>query len=297
MTKDKQSIFSRDIVVAAIGNSFLKLDPRTLVRNPVIFIVEIGSVVTTAIFFRDLVASDDTEPLWFTGSVALWLWLTVLFANFAEAIAEGRGKAQANALRATRTTTVAYRRSDTGGVEEVPASELKRGDVVVVEAGQIIPADGEIIEGVGSVDESAITGESAPVIREAGGDRSAVTGRDASAFGPARDRGHPGAWTVLPRPHDRARRGRRTTQDAKRDRTQHPPRSPDDHVRRRNGDVAAVRHLRGHRAVPDRPHRFARRPDPHDHRSAALGNRHRGDGPARSAKRPGDVGTRGRGLR
>ena len=176
MTKDKQSIFSRDIVVAAIGNSFLKLDPRTLVRNPVIFIVEIGSVVTTAIFFRDLVASDDTEPLWFTGSVALWLWLTVLFANFAEAIAEGRGKAQANALRATRTTTVAYRRSDTGGVEEVPASELKRGDVVVVEAGQIIPADGEIIEGVGSVDESAITGESAPVIREAGGDRSAVTG-------------------------------------------------------------------------------------------------------------------------
>ena len=176
MTKPKQGIFSRDIVVAAIGNSFLKLDPRTLFRNPVIFIVEIGSVITTAIFFRDLVTSDYSEPLWFTGSVALWLWLTVLFANFAEAIAEGRGKAQANALRATRTTTVAYRRSDTGGIEEVPAAELKRGDIVVVEAGQVIPADGEIIEGVGSVDESAITGESAPVIREAGGDRSAVTG-------------------------------------------------------------------------------------------------------------------------
>ena len=176
MTTTKQSIFSRDIVVAAIWDSFLKLDPRTLFRNPVIFIVEIGSVITTAIFFRDLFSNDDSEPLWFTGVVALWLWLTVLFANFAEAIAEGRGKAQANALRATRTTTVAFRRSDTGGLEEVPAPELRRGDIVVVEAGQVIPADGEIIEGVGSVDESAITGESAPVIREAGGDRSAVTG-------------------------------------------------------------------------------------------------------------------------
>ena len=176
MTKPAQSIFSRDIVFAAIGDSFLKLDPRTLVRNPVIFIVEIGSVITTAIFFRDLFSSGDSEPLWFTGTVALWLWLTVLFANFAEAIAEGRGKAQANALRATRTTTVAYRRSDTGGLEEVPAPDLRRGDIVVVEAGQVIPADGEVIEGIGSVDESAITGESAPVIREAGGDRSAVTG-------------------------------------------------------------------------------------------------------------------------
>jgi potassium-transporting ATPase ATP-binding subunit len=176
MTKPAQSIFTRDIVVAAVGDSFLKLDPRTLFRNPVIFIVEIGSVITTAIFFRDLFSSGDSEPLWFTGTVALWLWLTVLFANFAEAIAEGRGKAQANALRATRTTTTAFRRSDTGGIEEIPAPELRRGDIVVVEAGQVIPADGEIIEGVGSVDESAITGESAPVIREAGGDRSAVTG-------------------------------------------------------------------------------------------------------------------------
>ncbi len=177
MTKPSTSIFSKDIVVAAIWGSFVKLDPRTLFRNPVIFIVEIGSVITTAIFFKDLFGSgEDSEPLWFTGTVALWLWLTVLFANFAEAIAEGRGKAQANALRATRTATVAFRRSDTGGLEEVPAPELRRGDIVVVEAGQVIPADGEIIEGVGSVDESAITGESAPVIREAGGDRSAVTG-------------------------------------------------------------------------------------------------------------------------
>ncbi len=176
MTRPSKTIFSRDIVLTAIGDSFLKLDPRTLFRNPVIFIVEIGSVITTAIFVRDLFSSGDSEPLWFTGVVSLWLWLTVLFANFAEAIAEGRGKAQANALRATRTTTTAFRRSDTGGLEEVPAPDLRRGDIVVVEAGQVIPADGEIIEGVGSVDESAITGESAPVIREAGGDRSAVTG-------------------------------------------------------------------------------------------------------------------------
>jgi K+-transporting ATPase ATPase B chain len=176
MTTRSGGIFTKAIVFQAIRDSVVKLDPRTLVRNPVIFIVELGSVITTVIFFRDLFSSDDSEPLWFTGTIALWLWLTVLFANFAEAVAEGRGKAQANALRATRTTTMAFRRTDAGGLEEVAAPDLQRGDVVVVEAGQVIPADGEIIEGVGSVDESAITGESAPVIREAGGDRSAVTG-------------------------------------------------------------------------------------------------------------------------
>ena len=176
MTTRSGGIFTKEIVFTAIRDSFLKLDPRTLFRNPVIFIVEIGSVITTVIFFRGLFGGDDSEPLWFTGTIALWLWLTVLFANFAEAIAEGRGKAQANALRATRTTTTAHRRTESGGIEVVPAPDLRRGDVVVVEAGQTIPADGEVIEGVGSVDESAITGESAPVIREAGGDRSAVTG-------------------------------------------------------------------------------------------------------------------------
>ncbi len=176
MTTRSGGIFTRAIVFHAIGDSFVKLDPRTLFRNPVIFIVELGSVITTVIFFRDLFSSGESEPLWFTGTIALWLWLTVLFANFAEAVAEGRGKAQANALRATRTTTMAFRRTDSGGLDEIPAADLQRGDVVVVEAGQVIPADGEIVEGVGSVDESAITGESAPVIREAGGDRSAVTG-------------------------------------------------------------------------------------------------------------------------
>ncbi len=175
MARKSASIFSPEIVEQAVKASFPKLDPRLQVKNPVMFIVELGSVITTGIFVLDLVRGQ-TSQLWFVGVIAVWLWLTVLFANFAEAVAEGRGKAQANALRATRTTTTAHRRREDGELEEVPAPELQRGDVVVVDAGEVIPADGEIIEGVGSVDESAITGESAPVIREAGGDRSAVTG-------------------------------------------------------------------------------------------------------------------------
>jgi K+-transporting ATPase ATPase B chain len=175
MARRSTSVFSRELVLAAVRDSFPKLDPRLQVRNPVMFIVELGSVITTVIFFLEL-ARGQYGQLWFVGVIAVWLWLTVLFANFAEAIAEGRGKAQANALRATRTTTTALRREKAGHLQEVAAPELQMGDVVVVEAGMIIPADGEIIEGVGSVDESAITGESAPVIREAGGDRSAVTG-------------------------------------------------------------------------------------------------------------------------
>jgi len=167
----RAGVFSRDLVVQAVWDSFPKLDPRLQLKNPVMFIVELGSVITTVIFFKDLVQGSHGQ-LWFVGVIAIWLWLTVLFANFAEAIAEGRGKAQANALRATRTTTTAILRDG----REVAAPDLQKGDVVVVEAGMVIPADGEIIEGVGSVDESAITGESAPVIREAGGDRSAVTG-------------------------------------------------------------------------------------------------------------------------
>ncbi|MBV8598378.1 MAG: HAD-IC family P-type ATPase, partial [Actinobacteria bacterium] len=164
MAQRSKSVFSREIVLAAIRDSFPKLDPRLQLKNPVMFIVELGSVITTVIFFKN--------PSWFPGVIAIWLWLTVLFANFAEAVAEGRGKAQANALRSTRTTTLATLKDG----RKVPAPELQRGDVVVVVAGEVIPADGEVIEGVGSVDESAITGESAPVIRESGGDRSAVTG-------------------------------------------------------------------------------------------------------------------------
>jgi potassium-transporting ATPase ATP-binding subunit len=168
------SIWDPVIVRQAIVDSLRKLDPRTQFKNPVMFIVEIGSLLTTLIFVQELVTGVG-QPL-FTGQVAFWLWFTVLFANFAEAMAQGRGKAQADTLRKTRTETVANRVTTDGRVETVPAASLRRGDVVMVHAGEFIPADGEIIEGVASVDESAITGESAPVIRESGGDRSAVTG-------------------------------------------------------------------------------------------------------------------------
>src|ERR1700693_146539 len=159
MARASASIFSREIVLTAVRDSFPKLDPRLQLKNPVMFIVELGSVITTVIFVLN-VARGHYGQLWFVGVIAVWLWLTVLFANFAEAIAEGRGKAQAARLRATRTTTVARLRDG----RELPAAELQRGDVVVVEAGQVIPADGEIIEGVGSGDEVAITGEAAPAV-------------------------------------------------------------------------------------------------------------------------------------
>src|ERR1700688_4461342 len=172
----RTSVTDPELLVPAIGQSFVKLNPRTMVRNPVMFIVEIGAVMTTYGFIAGIVGnSSDTS---FVGQIALWLWFTVLFANFAEAIAEGRGKAQAQALRRTRTETIARKlQGGIGGTEvAVPAIDLRKGDVVVCETGDIIPSDGTIIEGIASVDESAITGESAPVIREAGGDRSAVTG-------------------------------------------------------------------------------------------------------------------------
>jgi K+-transporting ATPase ATPase B chain len=170
------SLFDRGIVKRAAADSFRKLAPQNVAKNPVMFVVEIGSVLTTLIFFRDLLhRTSSTTPLWFTGAVTVWLWFTVVFANFAEAVAEGRGKAQADTLRKMRKETMA-RRLVSGVEARVPSSTLRKGDVVVAEAGDLIPGDGEIIEGIASVDESAITGESAPVIRESGGDRSAVTG-------------------------------------------------------------------------------------------------------------------------
>ena len=171
------SAWEPPILRAAALDSLRKLDPRAMVRNPVMFVVEIGSVLTTLIWLRDLVApSAGSMPVWFTGQVSLWLWFTVVFANFAEALAEGRGKAQAAALRGLRQETVARKLVEGGATQHVPASTLRKGDVVVVEKGETIPGDGEVIEGIASVDESAVTGESAPVIRESGGDRSAVTG-------------------------------------------------------------------------------------------------------------------------
>ncbi|BDG08874.1 potassium-transporting ATPase subunit KdpB [Anaeromyxobacter paludicola] len=163
---------------AAALASLRKLSPRHVAANPVMFVVEVGSVLTTLLWLRDRVLHPaGAAPGWFTLSVSLWLWFTVIFANFAEAVAEGRGKAQADTLRKMRRETVARRLPRSGGAEErVDASALRKGDRVVAEAGDVIPGDGEIVEGIASVDESAITGESAPVIRESGGDRSAVTG-------------------------------------------------------------------------------------------------------------------------
>jgi K+-transporting ATPase ATPase B chain len=170
----KTAITNPKIVARAALEAVRKLNPRLMLKNPVMFVVEAGSIGTTTLLVRDLsVGAADTG---FSFQITLWLWFTVLFANFAEALAEGRGKAQADNLRRTRSETTANRVTPRGGTERVSASDLHRGDVVVVSAGEFIPGDGEVIEGVASVDESAITGESAPVIRESGGDRSAVTG-------------------------------------------------------------------------------------------------------------------------
>jgi K+-transporting ATPase ATPase B chain len=170
MTHQAPSLFDWKIAGPAVGDAFKKLDPRLMVKNPVMFVTMVGAALTTVGIFT------ATADRGFIAQLAVWLWFTVLFANFAEAVAEGRGKAQAQALRGTRVNTVARRVGKNGQVEEVSADGLCKGDVVLVRAGEVIPADGDVIEGAATVDESAITGESAPVIRESGGDRSAVTG-------------------------------------------------------------------------------------------------------------------------
>ena len=170
-TRHKKAVWEWKIVRRAIWDAFVKLNPRKMMSNPVMFVVEIGSVITTLLLFKGGAAFG------FNLQITLWLWFTVLFANFAEAMAEGRGKAQAETLRRARSETMANRLLGTDGrIEQIASSKLRAGDLCVVSAGEFIPSDGEIVEGVASVDESAITGESAPVIREAGGDRSAVTG-------------------------------------------------------------------------------------------------------------------------
>jgi K+-transporting ATPase ATPase B chain len=164
-TRSKErSLFDAEILWPAVGESFRKLAPQHVIKSPVMFVVEIGSVLTTLIWLRDLMAPTvGSQPLWFTFNVAFWLWFTVVFANFAEAVAEGRGKAQAATLRKMRKETNARRLLNGQREEIVPASRLRKNDIVVVEAGETIPGDGDVIEGIASVDESAITGESAPV--------------------------------------------------------------------------------------------------------------------------------------
>src|SRR6202051_2749600 len=170
MTQKPVSLFDWNIVVPAIGDAFKKLNPRLMIKNPVMFVTMVGAALTTVGIFT-------AEPALrgFVAQLAIWLWFTVLFANFAEAVEEGRGKAQAASLRRARKDTIA-RRLHNGREQQIPAPMLQKDDIVVCEAGDVIPADGDVVEGIASVDESAITGESAPVIRESGGDRSAVTG-------------------------------------------------------------------------------------------------------------------------
>src|ERR1700723_3324426 len=170
----KKSLWTSGIIGVAVKDSFVKLNPRTLMKNPVMFVVEVGSVITSVELVNDLLRHNGNFG--FELQITLWLWFTVLFANFAEAMAEGRGKAQAETLRKARLETMAKRMKPDGLLEEVPGSKLRVGDMVVVSASEFVPGDGEVVIGVASVDESAITGESAPVIRESGGDRSAVTG-------------------------------------------------------------------------------------------------------------------------
>ena len=171
MAAKSHSIFDPAIIIPAIGESFKKLNPITMLKNPVMFVTEVGAVITSVLLF----SGNQGAPFGFLLQITLWLWFTVLFANFAEAMAEGRGKAQADTLRKARTQTFANRIKG-GATEQVTSEALRKGDIVIVNAGELIPGDGEIIEGAATVDESAITGESAPVVREAGGDRSAVTG-------------------------------------------------------------------------------------------------------------------------
>jgi K+-transporting ATPase ATPase B chain len=178
MTHPKLSMFDRSLLGAAVADSFKKLDPRAQWRNPVMFVVYVGAILTTVLGVQALVDKGEA-PAWFIVNVAVWLWFTLLFANFAEALAEGRSKAQAAALRGLKQAATAKQLADPADrahVTQIPAAQLRRADVVLVEAGDYVPADGEVIEGAASVDESAITGESAPVIRESGGDFSAVTG-------------------------------------------------------------------------------------------------------------------------
>src|SRR6516164_10643765 len=167
-------LFDPEIVRRATKESFVKLDPRKVAKNPVMFVVEVGAALTTVFVIKDAIM--HTPGVFFGIQIALWLWFTVVFANFAEAMAEARGKAKADALRKTKTDAMAKRIAGKDRIESVQASRLRAGDMVMCEAGDIIPGDGEVVEGIATVDESVITGESAPVIRESGGDRSAVTG-------------------------------------------------------------------------------------------------------------------------
>ena len=290
----------------SLPDALAKLNPRTLWKNPVMFIVELGAAWSTILAIVD--------PSWFAWLIVVWLWLTVIFANLAEAVAEGRGKAQAESLRKTKTATMARRLTGwapgvPGREEEVAAPLLQQGDIVVVEAGQPVPGDGDVVEGIASVDESAITGESAPVIRESGGDRSAVTGgttvlSDRIVVKITQKQGDSFIDRMIA-----------LVEGANRQKT---PNEIALNILLASLTIIflfAVATLQplaiyskvGNPGVPDtlgahqqrrlrhRDGRAAGVPDPDDHRRTAVGHRHRGHGPAGAAQRAGDVGPRSRG--
>ena len=172
----KSGLFEGADMASVLKSAVVRLNPVHQIRNPVMFVVFVGAIMTTLIFAGMLVWHGAEEPLWFVGLVTFWLWFTLLFANFAESVAEGKGKAQADSLRSARRDVMAKKRDKSGAIASVAATTLRKGDIIVIEAGDVVPADGQVIEGIATVDESAVTGESAPVIRESGGDRDAVTG-------------------------------------------------------------------------------------------------------------------------
>ncbi len=285
------------ILAPAIVQSLKKLDPRLMARNPVMFVVEMVVALTTVLFLRDLLSGRG--HLGFSFQIVLWLWFTLLFANLAEAVAEGRGKAQAATLRRAKTETVAKLLASPDAVElagGARASRLKVGDVVLVETGDLIPSDGEVVEGVASVNEAAITGESAPVIRESGGDRSAVTGGTlvTSDWIKVRITAAPGS-TFLDRMIALVE-GAKRQKTPERDSAQHPPRRHDPDLRRRGGDDPELCRLCRRHDIGPGPGRALRHPDPDHDRRAALGHRHRRHGPPRALQRARHVRARGRGC-
>ena len=290
------ALFDPKIVVPAIGSAFVKLNPRTLMKNPVMFVLEIVTALTTVILIRDLATGGG--HILFEFQIILWLWFTVLFANFAEAVAEGRGKAQADTLRRQRTETQAKLLTGAGDSQNfrlVPSTGLKVGDIVLVEAGDMIPSDGEVIVGMASVNEAAITGESAPVIRESGGDRSAVTGgtQVLSDWIRVRITAAPGS-TFLDRMI-------RLVEGAERQKTPNEialnilSDRPDHHLRVRDRDDPELRLLCRQHDLGRDPGRAVRDADPDHDRRAAVGHRHCRHGSPGALQRAGDVRPRRRG--